>query len=194
MYRILEPDALHADHSSDRKNPLTSGTAEAVRFTYPDYNQDAETLMVHPASGDIYIVTKRVSGPAGVYRLRPDFESNTVDKLEKVAEISVPAIPNGLLTGGDISPDGKRVVLCDYTQGYEFRLPEGAANFDDIWQQSPEPVESRKTGAWRKHNLQHRRLVDLCDERREEFPRDRGKARQIKRHRASTPDATIFCQ
>ena len=44
-----------------------------------------------------------------------------------VAEIAVPAVPNGLITGGDISPDGRRVALCDYVMGYELTLPDGAA-------------------------------------------------------------------
>ena len=61
-------------------------------------------------------------------------------KLEKVAEVSVPAIPYGLITGGDISPDGAHVALCDYSQGYELTLPAGAANFDMIWQQQPQPI------------------------------------------------------
>ena len=144
VYRVAEPDALHANKGSSRKDPLSTGPADVVRFSYPDYNQDAETLMVHPQTGDIYVITKRVSGPAGVYRLGPDFGSNSTNRLEKITELSVPAIPNGLLTGGDISPDGRRVILCDYTQGYELRLPDGDANFDDIWQQTPEPVELGK--------------------------------------------------
>jgi len=144
VYRVLEPNTSGADASSDRKHPLISEPAEVVRFVYPDYDQDAETLMVHPQTGDVYIVTKRISGPAGVYRLRPQFNTDTVQKLEKVAEISVPAIPNGLITGGDISADGKSVILCDYAEGYELTLPNGSSNFDDIWQQTPEPVELGK--------------------------------------------------
>jgi len=40
-----------------------------------------------------------------------------------------------VITGGNISPDGRRVALCDYFQGYEMALPAGAANFDVIWNQ-----------------------------------------------------------
>ena len=42
-----------------------------------------------------------------------------------------------LVTGADISPDGRRVALCDYAQGYELTLPEGSKGFDDVWQQTP---------------------------------------------------------
>ncbi len=147
VYRVREPIVGANDASSSRKQPLTSDFAEIVRLRYPDYSQDAETLMVHPTSGDIYIVTKRVTGPAGVYCLRhPSFDGGT-NKLEKVADISLPAIPNGFVTGGDISPDGRRVMICDYTQAYEWTLPEGDQNFDDIWKQEPEAVDLGK----RKH-------------------------------------------
>jgi hypothetical protein len=144
VYRVAEPEVSDAAVSSSRKEPLITADPEVLRFSYPDYEQDAETMLVHPQSGDIYFVTKRVSGPAGVYRLKPAFGSDGVRKLEKVAEISVPAVPNGLLTGGDISPDAKRVVLCDYAQGYELRLPDNASSFDEIWQQTPEPIDLGK--------------------------------------------------
>ena len=63
-------------------------------------------------------------------------KSKTV-KLEKIADFSIPAVPEGFLTGGDISPDGRRVVLCDYFGAYEILLPENAKNFDDIWKEKP---------------------------------------------------------
>lgn len=147
VYRITEPLITPTDSHSSREDPLTSEQPRSVRFRYPDISEDSETLMVHPKTGDIYVATKRVSGPAGVYCLRQPVFDGSVLKLERVAEISVPAIPNGLVTGGDISPDGRRVVICDYTQGYEWMLPEGDQNFDDIWKQEPDVVDLGK----RKH-------------------------------------------
>ena len=44
-----------------------------------------------------------------------------------------------VVTGADISPDGRRVALSTYAQGYELELPAGAA-FDDIWAEPPVPV------------------------------------------------------
>ena len=144
VYRVPEPVIKASDSSSDRKSPLMTENAEVLRFTYPDFNQDAETLMVQPKTGDIYVVTKRVSGPAGVYRLRPAFGREDVTKAEKIAEISVPAIPNGFVTGGDISPDGRHVVICDYTRAYEWTLPDGDGKFDNIWTQEPASIELGK--------------------------------------------------
>ncbi len=143
IYRIPEPVLKPSDAASDRNDPLLMENVEILRFAYPDYNQDAETLMVHPKTGEIYVVTKRVSGPAGVYRLRPEFGRNDVVKAERVGEVSVPAIPNGFVTGGDISPDGRHVVICDYTRAYEWTLPDGAA-FETIWSQEPASIELGK--------------------------------------------------
>ena len=148
VYRIREPKAGPENSSATKQQPLTTEPADAIRFVYRDSRHNAETLMVHPVSGDIYVVTKRVSGPAGVYRLKPDFGNRSAVKAEKVSDLSVPAIPNGFLTGGDISPDGKRLVICDYSAAYEFVLPDGAKNFDAIWKQEPESIDvgSRKIG------------------------------------------------
>ena len=40
-----------------------------------------------------------------------------------------------MITGGSISPDGRRVALCDYFQGYEIVLPASSKDFNDIWKQ-----------------------------------------------------------
>ena len=100
--------------------------------------------MVHPTTGDIYVVTKLESGPASVYKIKPTFGQPEIQTAEKVGEVSVPSVPNGLLTGGDISPDGKHVALCDYTQGYELTLPAESTNFDDIWKAEPQAIDIGK--------------------------------------------------
>ena len=144
VYRIPEPVIVPAAVGSSRKGPLQTANAEVIRFSYPDVDQDCETLMVHPKSGDIYIVTKRVSGPAAIYRIDGAFDSSEVQKAMSIGELSVLAVPNGFLTGGDISPDGLRLIICDYTQAYEYTLPKLAANFDEIWKQEPERVDLGK--------------------------------------------------
>ena len=70
------------------------------------------------------------------------------NQLEKLTDLTVPAVPNGFLTGGDISPDGKHAIICDYFNAYELTLPDGAKNFDEIWKQKPLIVElgERKQG------------------------------------------------
>lgn len=148
IYRIAEPLIDPAASASSRKQPQPTGPADKLLFKYPDFDQDAETLMVRPDTGELYIITKRVSGPAGVYKLTPSFDPETVQEARYVSDLTVPSIPNGFLTGGDIAPDGRRVVVCDYARAYELRLPEKSRNFDEIWHQTIEPVElgPRKAG------------------------------------------------
>ncbi|MGI8640571.1 MAG: hypothetical protein ACR2MG_11590 [Pyrinomonadaceae bacterium] len=141
IYRVAEPQVSGADKSSSKKNPAETENAEAVKFEYPDMRHDAETLLVHPNTSDIYIMSKRLSGAAGVYKLAANYSLEKTNTLEKIADFSVPAIPNGFFTGGDISSDGKRIIICDYFSAYEIVLPENAKNFDEIWKEKPAIVE-----------------------------------------------------
>jgi hypothetical protein len=72
---------------------------------YPDGPRDAETLLVHPCTGDVYVVTKR-DGGGTVYRWPTDRDAGT---LERVGEVVVP--DGGPITGGQFDADGDRVVL-----------------------------------------------------------------------------------
>ncbi|MCY7377404.1 MAG: hypothetical protein LH472_15700 [Pyrinomonadaceae bacterium] len=144
IYRVKEPTVTEADKSSNNKNPSKTEDAQKIRFEYPDIRHDAETLFVHPNTGDIYILTKRLSGASGVYKLSKNYDVRKTNPLEKIADFTVPAIPNGFLTGGDISSDGKRVVVCDYFNAYEIILPETAKNFDEIWKQKPSIIQLGK--------------------------------------------------
>ncbi len=141
VYKVKEPQIVPSDKSSNNKNPETTAAAEAIKITYPEMRHDAETLLVHPETGDVYVITKRLSGAAGVYKLAANYALDKTNTLEKIADFTVPAVPNGFLTGGDIAPDGKRVVICDYFNAYEITLPDDAKNFDEIWRQKPAVVQ-----------------------------------------------------
>lgn len=134
VYQVKEPQVSEAD-SKQFTEP-----AEATSFQYPDFRQDAETLMVHPQTGDVYILAKRLSGASGVYKLSKN-DLKKASTLEKIADLTVPAVPNGFLTGGDISPDGRRVVVVDYFSAYELVLPEKAKSFDAVWKEKPLVIE-----------------------------------------------------
>lgn len=144
IYRLPEPTVTLADADSSRQGPRETGHSEAIRFSYPDSNHNAETLLIEPKTANIYVVTKSIAGPAGVYRIRSEYGTNQIVKAEKIAEISMPAIPNGLVTGGAISPDGRCVVICDYSGAYELTLPDKSKDFDEIWRQPPESIDVGK--------------------------------------------------
>jgi hypothetical protein len=147
VYRVKEPVVTPQGAGSSRKNPLITDQSDAVAFKYPDGWHNAETLMVQPKTDDIYVLTKRLDGPSLVFKIKPQFGQSAPVVAERVAELALPAVPNGLLTGGAISQDGSRVILCDYSAGYELQL--GASNnFDDVWKNAPIPVDlgDRKQG------------------------------------------------
>lgn len=167
IYRIPEPTANADTATSDSENPLLTETAQTMLFSYPDGNNNAETILVHPKTGDIYVVSKEESGPAGVFRMKPAFGSGTAVVGEKIADISIPAEPEGRLTGGSISPDGNRVMLCDLNGGYELVLPDGAADPDVVWQQPPLPVDlgDRPQGEGVSYGRDGRTLFASSEER-----------------------------
>ena len=124
---------------------------DVIRFEYPDPNDsmkptrrnahryDAESLFVHPASADLFIVTKR--GPRGVaarvYTLRADtlsWNSTRIHVLQFVTDLSITV---GMATGADITPDGRHVVIRNYFTAYEFTAPADSP-FEALFNQTPE--------------------------------------------------------
>ncbi|HJP94298.1 MAG TPA: hypothetical protein VJ875_20225 [Pyrinomonadaceae bacterium] len=135
VYRVAEPVLSAANRNSTTKHPITTEPAEAIRLRYPDGKHDAEALLVHPTTGNIYIVSKVMIASPVVYEAAAPLNAGKPITMRRIGEIRIPSLFGGMITGGSVSPDGRRVALCDYFQGYELVLPRGAANFDEIWKQ-----------------------------------------------------------
>lgn len=136
IYRVPEPQVRDAACRAGCK----TRAAATLRFRYSDGPHDAETLLVHPVTGDIYLVTKAAHGDSktAVFVSRGGKDST----LKPIAALSIPDATYrmfaGGITGGDISPDGRSVALCDYLRLYRASLPASEA-FDEIWKR-PFPV------------------------------------------------------
>lgn len=139
VYRIPEPAITAASEGAGKKSAQPTEAAEVLRLRYPDGPHDSESLMVHPVSGKIYLVSKIGFGNSRVYEADPATMSDGVIALTRVGELSVPTVFGGMITGGSISPDGLRVALCDYVQGYELVLPDKNGAFNLIWKESLRP-------------------------------------------------------
>jgi hypothetical protein len=143
VYRVAEPSIGAESSSSTTHSPGSTGPADVIRLQYPDGKYDAESLLVHPSTGDLYIVTKVRGSAAGVYRLKAPLPTSGSATLTRVGEVSFPNGAVGFITGGDISPDGQRVALCDYRGACELVLPSGSGSaFDEIWKQPLMPVSA----------------------------------------------------
>jgi hypothetical protein len=143
VYRIEEPTL----------GATSSGPADVFRFRYPDGPHDAEALLVHPRSGDLYIVTKAkgLDPQTRVYKAASPLSTSRTTVLSHVADIPLPSgsilsMLAGRVTGGSISPDGKRVIICDYERGWEAIVP--GTKFDAVWTSEWIPLDlgSRSQG------------------------------------------------
>ncbi|HEX6718894.1 MAG TPA: hypothetical protein VF088_17435 [Pyrinomonadaceae bacterium] len=135
VYRVAEPTLSAATRNFTKARPGLTEPAEAIRLKYPDGSHDAEALLVHPTTGNIYIVIKVVIANPAVYEAVAPFTAGKLITMKRIGEVHVPSLFGGVVTGGSVSPDGRRVALCDYFQGYEMSLPASSTNFDDIWKQ-----------------------------------------------------------
>jgi hypothetical protein len=88
-------------------------------FRYPDGPRDAETLMADPLTGDLYIVSKRESA-VGLYRIAYPYPSGETIVAEKIM-----ALPLTQIVAGDISTDGREILLKNYDFVYYFLRKQG---------------------------------------------------------------------
>jgi hypothetical protein len=94
-----------------------SGTAPADRFTlrYPDGAHDAEALLIDPSSGALMIATKGLNGTSRLY-VADHPMSHGLSDLRPAGNV---ALGNALqVTAGDVSADGRTVVLRSYDRAF----------------------------------------------------------------------------
>jgi hypothetical protein len=161
VYRVKEPTVKPTDSSSSKRKPLVTDDAEVIHLQYPDGAHDAESLLVHPKTGDLYIISKVPFGNPTVYEASAPLNTNNATMLKRIGELTVPGLFGGLITGGDISPDGLRVALCDYVDGYELVLTDVRAPFNQIWKRPLKPLNlgKRKQGESIAYRLDGRALL-----------------------------------
>ena len=105
---------------------------QTIKLTYPDGPKDAETLMVDPWNGDVYIVSKRDSSNM-LYRV----PAQKLEEQEAVLE-PVGKLPITMSVAGDISPDGKEIIIKNYWVIYYWTREEG----ESLWEAlSRKPVQ-----------------------------------------------------
>ena len=136
IYRIPEPVVAPANATTTKAKPQSTDPPEVFRLRYPDGKHDAEALLVHPQTGHLYVVTKVLFENPGVYEASAPLSVVTRTTMKRIGTLEVPSLLGGFITGGSISPDGRRVALCDYFNAYELVMPQNGSSFDAIWKQS----------------------------------------------------------
>lgn len=120
VYRVAEPTAI-----ADATVP-----AEKLPFTYPDGSHNAETLLADPATGGLFIVTK-TAGISSVYAFPLPLTPGKSVVLTKGGDISLPIMP-ALITGGDVHPLGRGVLLRTYADVWLFPQAQGMSVVDAL--------------------------------------------------------------
>jgi hypothetical protein len=127
VYEVPEP----ADGARAKVHQIKPSRVWKVR--YPEGPANAETLLVHPKTGQLHLLTKTLTGAVVLYRFPAKHLPDTVQVLEKITTLTFPVLAkegkeaayNVMTTGGCMSCDGRRLVVATYNSLYEWRLPPG---------------------------------------------------------------------
>ncbi|MGW6985675.1 WD40 repeat domain-containing protein [Streptomyces sp. NPDC054932] len=134
IYRFPEP------------KQLGDATVKAAQFTvkYADGPRNAESLMVHPVTGRIYIASKD-ENKGGLYEGPAELSTGGANVFRRVADVP-------WVTDGAFSPDGTRLTLRGYftarTYPWKDGLPVGEGErLDAPWQGQAESVTYTPDGS-----------------------------------------------
>ena len=120
VYRVPEPTVSSTQPPA---NVNLTGV-EKLTLQYEDGARDAETLMVDPATGDLYVVSKR-EAQSRVYRA-PAAELTTSGTITLHF---MTQLPWGWSTAGDITPQGDEIIIRGYGSASVWSRPRGT----DLW-------------------------------------------------------------
>ncbi len=86
------------------------------RLTYPDGATDAETLLQDPTTGRLYIASKDVFGGV-LYAVPEKLDASGPNRMKALGRV----LP--VATDGAFFPDGRHVILRDYTSAVVYSWP-----------------------------------------------------------------------
>lgn len=106
VYRVPEP-AVNLRQSIALREVELKGV-EVINLRYPDGPRNAETLMIDPISGDLFLISQtKEPSPAGIYRAK----SSQLEAGGEVVMARVGDIIFDVANAGDISPDGREIII-----------------------------------------------------------------------------------
>jgi hypothetical protein len=91
----------------------------SIAFRYEGGARNAESLLVDPKSGAIFVVSKQKSGPSGLYRVPAE---GGVAAREGAL---TPPLGSNQFTAGSFSRSGDRVALRTYTHAFLYAVGPG---------------------------------------------------------------------
>lgn len=131
LYRFVEP--TYVASPSVVLDTITE--YDQLSFTYPEGPVDAETLLIDPLTQEIYVLTKEMN-QVQLYQLRYPDRPPFRQKARRIA-----ALPYAgadwwdRLVGGDISPDGREILLKTYAYVLYWRRDDTHQTLPSLLQQ-----------------------------------------------------------
>lgn len=127
VYQIPEPAIFEPGKTVEE---TTSAAPVIWRVNFPDGKHNAESLLVHPKTNRLHILTKSEDGKSALYVFPPSARNDASMTLEKVVDVIFPALvragkrphDNCMTTGAGFAPDGTRLVVATYSSLYEWPL------------------------------------------------------------------------
>jgi hypothetical protein len=124
---IAEPRLLTATNAT---------VARSLKVSFEDGPRDVETLLVHPQTGDLFLIEKLerqlLGNPAGLYHLVTEKDQNaaTAKRIRSVPATASSGEAIGRITDGAFLPNGTQIVLRDLHHTYLAPWPstQGALN------------------------------------------------------------------
>ncbi len=92
---------------------------QTFRLAYPDgASLNAETLLVHPVTGRLYVATKIPLLDGQLYEAPETLDPVKVNNLKPIGEVGT------LLTDGAFFPDGRHLILRGYGRATIYSFPK----------------------------------------------------------------------
>lgn len=93
-----------------------TGAEPAFLARYADGPRDAETLLAHPSTGELFVVSKQALG-GSAYAV-PEPSGSRPVRLDEVADGLI-----GIATDGAFFPDGRHVIIRNYGEAAVYTFP-----------------------------------------------------------------------
>ncbi|MCC6213236.1 MAG: hypothetical protein IT376_00065 [Polyangiaceae bacterium] len=129
IYRVTEPAV-----SAGSPGGTIDVAWDAFDYVYEDGSHNAEALLVHPTTGELYVMTKQ-AGASHVFRMEAPGAAGAQVTLTRIATLTLGA--GALATGGSVHPCGDRLLLRTYGGLLEY-VATGA--FETAFAASPAAV------------------------------------------------------
>jgi hypothetical protein len=118
IFRIIEPQ-VDTTVLNQTLN-IAGNSVSTMKYDYEDGSRDAEILLIDPLTNVLFIITKREEN-VQIYEF--SFTHSPEEKV--ILTKSTVTLPFRLTNGGDISADGKEILVKNLTNVYYWKRQDG---------------------------------------------------------------------